>query len=165
MAQDDREKTRQVIRFPSNPDLPEQCCEVFQWKYNYAGPWWRRLYFRYVYLPFARFSYHVVKVIPFERIDPDGSLSWKEEQGVWLDCEQAQQEASKYPFGGWRIVRLNGAEAYESLQGRSHFPNSTQWQDYERSATSEHHEVSKGLQHALAESRRVVEQFRAMNRA
>ena len=143
--------------------LPEEVCEVFQWKYNVDGPWWRRWYFRCVYLPFARFSFHVVRIVPVERIDPDGSLSWKEEQGVWLDCADAEREAAKYQFGGWRVVRFNAPESEGAIYGRSHFPNSDQWHEYERSASKEQAAVARGLHDALNEADQVIQRFRTAN--
>lgn len=105
---------------------PSRIYRAFQWKYNIdkSCPWWRKLYFHFIWLPFARFSYLRVGIVPFDRLEPDGSLSWKEDQGYFTSEWQAAQEAAKYPFGGYNEVAMNAAENAESCKPRVQFPNS-----------------------------------------
>ena len=106
--------------------LPSELFRVFQWKYkpDSCKPWWKRWYFHWVYLPFARFSYFKMDVVPFERLEPDGSLSWKEDEGYFYDRWRAEQEAAKYPFGGYNPVAVNATEQDTSCKPRCQFPQS-----------------------------------------
>ena len=99
---------------------------VFQWKYavDSHSPWWRKVYFRWVWLPFARFSYLRAGVVPFERLEPDGSLSWKEDQGYFTEEWQAAQVASMYAFGGYNEVSVGAPERDSSCKPRCQFPQS-----------------------------------------
>ena len=100
---------------------------VFQWKYRVdpSEPWWRRWYFHLVWLPLARFSYLKVRMVPFERLEPDGSLSWKEDQGYFTEEWQAAQKAATYTYGGYNPVALNATENTGTCKPRCQFPQST----------------------------------------
>ena len=154
-----------TTRHQSSPDRP-QVCEVFQWKYDVgpSAPWWRRLYFHFIYYPFAWFSFRVVKIVPFDRLEPDGSLSFKHEQGVWESCADATREAARYPFGGYRVVVFNAAESDDPVYGRTHFPNSPAWKEYERVASKEQVAVARELAGAVAEAQAVIDAYRSHSR-
>lgn len=116
-----------VVASPTGQErLPSELFRVFQWKYkpDSCKPWWKRWYFHWIYLPFARFSYFKMDVVPFERLEPDGSLSWKEDEGYFYDRWRAEQEAAKYPFGGYNPVAINASEQDASCKPRCQFPQS-----------------------------------------
>ena len=138
---------------------------VFQWKYTVDSnsPWWRKAYFHLVWLPFARFSYLRMGMVPFERLQPDGSLSWKEDQGYFTEEWQAAQRASRYPYGGYNEVALNASESTASCKPRCQFPNSSAKGVYvkrgKRLVEMEMAPVER-LQQVLQETQSLVDNFR-----
>lgn len=138
---------------------------AFQWKYNLdpSKPLWARLYFRWVFLPFNRFSYLHCHVVPFSRMEPDGSLSWKEDEGYFSDEYRAAQEAAKYPFGGYNEVAVDFSEGGKSCEPRVQFPNSTAAQAYvkrgKRRVELDLAPVER-LQQVVEDAQRVVNTFR-----
>lgn len=141
---------------------------VFQWKYNIDAdqPWWRRWYFHLVWLPFARFSYLRMRMVPFERLQPDGSLSWKEDQGYYTEEWQAVQCAARYPYGGYNEVAVNASENTATCKPRVRFPNSSARGEYvkhgKRLVEMDLAPVER-LQQVLQESQAVVDSFRAVH--
>lgn len=142
---------------------------VFQWKYkpDTCKPWWKRLYFHWIFLPFARFSYFRMDVVPFERLEPDGSLSWKEDEGYFFDEWRAVQEASKYPFGGYNEVAVESVEGSESCKPRCQFPQSRARGAYVKHGKRQV-EVELGpvesLQRVLQETQHIVDDKRYVHR-
>lgn len=138
---------------------------VFQWKYraDSSEPWWRRWYFHWVWLPFARFSYLKMRMVPFERLEPDGSLSWKEDQGYFTEEWQAAQVASKYAYGGYNEVAVNASEYSETCKPRCRFPESSARGSYikhgKRLVEMEVGPVER-LQQVLHETQALVDNFR-----
>lgn len=147
----------------SSIDYPLHVFPAFQWKYNVdeKSPWWKRIYFRFLWLPFARFSYFKMKIIPFERLEPDGSLSWKEQQGVFTRERDAQREASKYKYGGYSEVRFNAPEPAKTVIGRTHFADSDAYVQYERAIMREAENERSQFKQVLDESQQVVDRFRS----
>ena len=136
---------------------------AFQWKYRIdaSEPWWRRWYFHLVWLPFARFSCLKVGMVPFERLEPDGSLSWKEEQGYFTEEWRAAQEAAKYPYGGYRSVALNACESPLTCHSRSLFPNSKAQKHYRRrNQIAVDVAPVERLQQAIVDTQQLVDSYR-----
>lgn len=138
---------------------------VFQWKYRVddCEPWWRRWYFHLVWLPFARFSYLKVRMVPFERLEPDGSLSWKEDQGYFTEEWQAAQVAARYTYGGYNEVCVNASENTGTCKPRVRFPNSRARGAYvkhgKRLVEMDVAPVER-LQQVLVETQSIVDNFR-----
>ena len=138
---------------------------AFQWKYkpDSSKPWWKRAYFHWIYLPFARFSYFRMDVVPFERLEPDGSLSWKEDEGYFWDEWRAVQEAAKYPFGGYNEVAVEATEGADSCKPRCQFPQSKARGAYAKHGKRQV-EVDvapvERLQQVLHETQVIVDKFR-----
>ena len=147
----------------SEIDYPLRVFPAFQWKYNVdeKSPWWKRIYFRFIWLPFARFSYFKMKIIPFERLEPDGSLSWKEQQGVFVREVDAHREASKYRYGGYSEVRFNAPEPARTVIGRTHFADSGAYVEYERAVTREAKVERAEFKEVMDQSQSVVNGFRS----
>jgi hypothetical protein len=151
------------VRSLAPPDDPLNVYPAFQWKYNVDenSPWWRKLFFRYVWLPFARFSYCKMKIVPFQRLEPDGSLSWKEHQGVFVREEDAQREAAKYAYGGYSRVYFNAPEMGKTITGRSSYPSSTANVEYEREAAKEEKAETDKFKEVLREAQIAIDRFRS----
>lgn len=156
-----------------NPDdcLPLYGFLPYVWKYDVdeQSPWWKKIFFRYAWLPFARFSYFKMGIIPFQRLQPDGTLEWKEQQGIFIKEEDAEREAAKHAYGGYDKVALNASEAAITIINRSHFPASDAWLQYERHAaqagTREETIAQRTLQTALNESQKVIDRWRTQKHA
>lgn len=114
----------------------KECFESFQRKYDIdrSSPWWKKLFFWLVYMPFVRFAFFKLRIVPMDHIDESGRLGWIERQGVWAERWQAEQDAERYPFGGVERLSFNAAEDDCTCAPRSLFPNSTARERYERSA-------------------------------
>lgn len=101
--------------------------------------------------------------MPFDHLEPDGSLSWKEDQGYFTEEWEAAQTAAKYKFGGYNEVAVNMAEQDASCSPRVRFPASDAEQVY-RKHGSRHVELELGpverLQQVLRETQHVVDSFR-----
>lgn len=159
-----------VAASPMDQERPlSRVYRVFQWKYavDDTSPWWRRWYFHLIWLPFARFSYLRVGVVPFERLQPDGSLSWKEDQGYFTEEWQAVQVAERYKFGGYNEVCVNASENDDSCKPRCRFPQSRARGAYIKHGKRQV-EVDVGpvesLQRALQETQHIVDDRRYAHR-
>ena len=158
-----------VVESQTDQERPLNIYRVFQWKYRIdpSEPWWRRWYFHLIWLPFARFSYLRVRMVPFERLEPDGSVSWKEDQGYFTEEWQAAQVAARYDYGGYNEVCVNAPENAETCKPRVRFPQSTA-----RGAYVKHGkrlvEMDMGpverLQQVLHETQVVVDNYRQVHR-
>lgn len=107
--------------------------EAFQRKYDIDAnsPLWKRLFFHRVYLPFNRFCFFRLNLIPPDHLR-NGELGWLERQGVFSKKWQAEQEAAKYPFGGVEPLTFDTGESNSTCAPRSLFPNSSARRRYER---------------------------------
>lgn len=138
--------------------LPSTVFEAFQRKYDVDAnsPAWKRLFFRYVYLPFNRFCFFKLHLIPPDHLR-NGELGWLERQGVFSERWRAEQEAEKYPFGGVEPLAFDTGEDDCTCAPRSIFPNSTARKRYQKHS---HQEVGvevtamQRLKNALAQSER-----------
>ena len=110
-----------------------------------------------------------MRIIPFQRLQPDGSLSWKEDQGTFLRERDAELEAARFPYGGYDRVMLNAPESARTVIGRSHFPASPAWLTYERRdeeiAEKDERIAAQRLQEVLRETQSIVDEFRAQRQA
>ena|SRR5687768_5884904 len=144
-----------------------QLGRVFEWKYDVDAnsPWWKKLYFHVIFLPFLRFSWFVIGLVPPHRKDVDGRLSWKEDLGYYFDLDRANYEASQRLYGGFSIVAVDTAEADESITDRSYFPNSLARDRYAQVLTRRAVDVDlppvEQLQQVLQDTQSIVDQFRA----
>lgn len=96
------------------------------WKYNVdqSSHWFKKLYFRFVFLGFLRFSYDVFDLAPPSGRDKDGRFTFLEEQGGWEERWQAEQEAAKYEFGHAVRVSVGAALEAETVRTEQLSPNS-----------------------------------------
>jgi hypothetical protein len=144
-----------------------QLGRVFQWKYDVdaSSPWWKKLYFHAIFLPFLRFSWFVIGLVPPHRKEPDGSLSWKEDEGFYFNLDVAHHHAAKYPYGGISIVRVDASEPDETVTDRSYFPNSMARERYAQRLSRLTTEVDlppvESLQRILKDTQGIVDRFRA----
>lgn len=125
--------------------LPSKVFEAFQRKYNVdaGSPLWKRLFFHWVYLPFNRFSFFKLGLIPPDHLvcghcgsakDRGGRLGWLERQGVFSNQWRAEQEAEKYAFGGVEPLAFDTGEQDCTCKPRSIFPNSVARRRYEKNS-------------------------------
>lgn len=85
------------VRQDANPS--KDVFKVSQWKWepDAGEPWWRRVFFHYVYLPFQNFSFGVMKVPNVKEVivesDEQGNVRrtfrWFEDEGTFEDEERA----------------------------------------------------------------------------
>lgn len=144
---------------------PKECFESFQRKYDIdaSAPWWKRAFFWYVYMPFVRFAFFKMRIVPMDHQDERGQLSWLERQGVWSEEWRAQLDATRYPFGGVERLAFNESEENCTCAPRSQFPNSSAKKGYERNA---HKTISvkesslERLSRKLLETDSVVDRYR-----
>lgn len=141
----------------------KECFESFQWKYDIdrGSPWWRKIFFWLVYLPFVRFAYFKMKIVPPDHVDERGRLGWLERQGVWSEEWRALQDAEKYPFGGVERLSFNRAERAETCNPRSRFPNSEASERYERLDGDKVQQSLDRLSQKLTETDPIVNRYRA----
>src|SRR5215217_2348432 len=100
---------------------PKDVYKVIQWKQDLdpTEPWWKRAYYRYIYLPFQNFSFSLgiptVKEVIVES-DEQGrvrrTFRWCEDQGIFDTEDQAVAGClaerwgyTKLPYG--RLVPTN----------------------------------------------------------
>lgn len=123
----------------------KECFESFQLKYDIDrdAPWWKKLFFWFVYMPFARFAYLKMRIVPMDHlrcayclgpVKEDSRFGWLERQTVWSERWQARQDAERYPFGGVERLPFNAQEDECTCAPQSEFPNSKARERYERSA-------------------------------
>lgn len=104
-------------------DSPRDVYKVSQWKWNIdkTEPWWRKVFFRRVFLPFLDFSFGTMKVpIPKEVVvesDEQGRVRrtyrWFEDEGIFPDADQADAGCLAEHWGYKRMPygRLMPAES------------------------------------------------------
>lgn len=126
-------------------ERPSSVFETFQLKYNLdlGSPLWRRLFHRWVYLPFNRFCFLKLNLIPPDHLvcgncgsvkSKTGKLGWLERQGVFSQQWRAEQEAARYPFGGVEPLAFDTGEQDWTCNPRSIFPNSVARKRYEKNS-------------------------------
>lgn len=81
------------------PDTkPRDVWKVAQWKWgiDVGSPWWKRWYFKYIFLPFQSFSFKLGIPTPKEVVvesDEQGrtrhTFRWWEDEGIFDDPDQA----------------------------------------------------------------------------
>lgn len=116
--------------FPSTEQLKD-VYKVIQWKHDMdpTEPWWKRFYFRHVFLRFLNFSFSLgiptVKEVVVES-DERGNVRrvfrWCEDQGVFASAEEADVGClterwgyTKLPYGRMipsNSLQYNGGTVY-----------------------------------------------------
>ena len=142
-----------------------ECFESFQRKYDIDedSPWWKKLFFWYVYMPFARFAFFRMRIVPMDHVNEKGQLGWLERGTVWSEEWAALQDAGRYPFGGVERLRFDTPEDAGTCAPRSQFPNSSAKDRYDRNAhrTVPVKETSlERLSRKLRETDPVVDRYR-----
>lgn len=163
-----RQQIRESVVAPAAGETVEgvrlkECFESFQRKYDVdaESPWWKRLFFWHVYMPFVRFAFFRMRIVPMDHVNEKGELGWLERQAVWSERWRALQDAERYPFGGVERLSFNSAEEACTCAPRSQFPNSTARERYEECDA----ETIPIEQSALARlSRKVTETDAVVNR-
>lgn len=131
---------------PLEADLPRVVFDVDQRKYNIDGhrPWWERLFFRYVYLPFNRFSFHVMHIPAVdqaeitvvtkrgETVETKTVFSWLEGEGIFSHRETAKL-ACRGEFYRITPYALNGIMPEETVDGGCEYPASSNPDRFARS--------------------------------
>lgn len=82
------------------------------------SPWYRKWYFRFVYLPFLRFSFKYMKIPATKEVTVEGkkvTFSWWEDQGIFETREQAEA-ACLGPMWSYKKLPLNRLLAKESAK-------------------------------------------------
>lgn len=152
----------------------KECFESFQLKYDIdqSAPWWKKLFFWRVYMPFARFAYLKMRIVPMDHlrcayclgpVREDSRFGWLERQSVWSERWQARQDAERYPFGGVERLPFNAPEEECTCAPLSEFPNSSARERYERSANKTVSVMESSLERLsrkLAETDPVVNRHR-----
>lgn len=83
-----------------------------------CSPWWEKLFFRAVYLPFVCFSFKWLHIPAQGTYHKDGSFSWVENIGV-ATSEEIAREMCQGEFYEVRPIPLNGCLPEESIQYKS----------------------------------------------
>lgn len=128
------------MRAEHHIDTPRDVYKVAQWKYEIdpSEAWWRRAYFRYIYLPFLNFSFGrmgvpAVKEVAVES-DDSGNVrrvfSWYEDEGIF-ESEDAARAGCLGERWGYTKLPLGRLMPSESAQySGTIFPrkkNPTKW--------------------------------------
>lgn len=147
-------------------DRLRECFESFQLKYDVdaGSPWWRKLFFWYVYLPFVRFAYFTVGIVPLDHVNEQGQLGWLERQTIWSEKWRAEKDAARYPFGGVQRLPFDIEEQEETCAPQCEFPNSSAKHRYERRANRTvpvAESALERLERKLLETDPVVNRYRA----
>lgn len=107
---------------------------VTQRKYGLdeTSPWWRKAFFRAVYLPFVRFSFKWIGIPAIDTKDASGEFCWHEIEGLFTD-EEAAKLVCKGEF--WKVtpLPLDAELPGESFQyGGRLYPQASQPRRYAR---------------------------------
>jgi hypothetical protein len=143
--------------------LPKRIPCAFQRKYDIDAhsPRWKRFLFHWVYAPFVEFFFVHLNFVPWDKQEPDGSYSWLEVQGAYLDQWRAEQEAAKYPFGYTLELVLNEDQPAETVavpQVHPHRPGVYE-QVGKQTVPVETSQINR-LQKKIAESDELVRYFK-----
>lgn len=82
------------------------------------SPWYRKWYFKLIYLPFLRFSFKYMKIPATKEVTVEGkkvTFSWWEDQGIFETREQAEA-ACLGPMWSYKKLPLNRLLAKESAK-------------------------------------------------
>lgn len=97
---------------------------VSQRKYNIDAhsSWWKRVFFRWIYLPFNRFAFTHIGIPALDEVEINGktlTFCWYEDEGVFED-EHAAEAACLDEF--WRVKRMDFNRVYppETAQRNGH---------------------------------------------
>ncbi len=125
-----------MVAVESSFEIPEQdeVSLVSQRKYkpDPSRPWWERLFFQWIWLPFNRFSIKVMNIGALAGVDAEGNLFMLEEEGVYLDDEVAQKNC-KGEFWCVKKIPLNMSFPGETVQYKGHvYPRSIMPDRYRR---------------------------------
>lgn len=119
----DREGASLVAAELPRPALTE-VHHVSQRKYNIdsRSPWWKRAFFRFVYLPFNRFAFKYMHIPALDEVEISGrtmTFCWYEDEGVFEDGDAADA-ACLGEF--WRVKRMAFNRVYppETAQRNGH---------------------------------------------
>lgn len=107
---------------------------VSQRKYNLdpSCPWWQKAWFRYVFMPFVRFSFRRMKCAAPAALEPDGRIALIEEQGVYTD-RQAAEAACQGEFWQVKPLPVDSPLPCETIQYKGHrYPQSVMPDRYRR---------------------------------
>lgn len=104
---------------------PEIVYHVGHRKYNIDKrcPWWQRAFFRWLYLPFVRFSYRYVHIPAMDEVEINGkklTFCWYEDGGVFDDEDQAKL-ACRNQFSRVKPIIKNRVYPWETAQANGHF--------------------------------------------
>jgi hypothetical protein len=97
---------------------------VSQRKYNIdsRSPWWKRAFFRWIYLPFNRFAFIHLNIPALDEVEINGkklTFCWYEDEGIFED-EHAADAACLGEF--WRVkpMDLNSVYPPSTAQRNGH---------------------------------------------
>lgn len=129
------EALQAVARHPQVEAKPTRSWLSCQRKYAeditaQTAPWWRRLFFSRVYLPFTQFCVFKLEIYPPSGQDKNGDIFWIEDQGVYLDEWKANQDAAKYPFGIAIDLPFDSSLPAKTVRTRQLMPNSPAREKY-----------------------------------
>lgn len=99
---------------------PDRVWMVAQWKWDLdpATPWYRKLFFKFVFRPFIHFSWRVMKIPCPKGIEVNGNkqtIFWFENGGFFSSEDQAEI-ACLSQWHGYKDVPLDRAFPPESAQ-------------------------------------------------
>lgn len=147
-----------------------KCFQTFQWKYDVDGhsPLWKKLFFRWVYIPFVRFAWDKLGIVLPEAILlpsanlPNGALLVKEWQGCFSERWRAEQEAARHLHGGYAEVAFEWSETAATTEPRSVCPASPVDQKRRDRRVWAEAAALERLQETLVRTRYQVEAFRSL---
>lgn len=98
-----------------------------------STPWWQQAYFRFVWRPFLRFSFHVFRIPAPHKMNADGSFEFLEGIGIATD-EEIAEAMCKDEFYRVAWLPVNTGLPRESLQQHKghRYPRSTMPDRYRR---------------------------------
>lgn len=135
----DKDQERAVTtRHLHHPEAkPLDCRLTCQRKYAedimaHTAPWWKELFFRWVYFPFTRWCVFRLEIFPPSGKDKNGDVFWIEDQGVFLDKWKAEQDAAKYPYGLSTKLPFDSSLSANTVLTEQDFPNSPAREKYKR---------------------------------
>lgn len=165
-----RQQTQVSETVQERSPKPIKCFPTFVWKYNLDAhsPLWKKLFHRWVYLPFVRFAWDKMgivlpeaKLLPNANL-PHGALLVKEWQGVFTERWKAEQEASKHLHGGYTEVAFDWSETAATTEPRSVCPASPCDRKRRDRRNWEEAAALEKLQETLVRTRPQVEALRSM---
>ena len=141
----------------------------WKWELDPATPWYRNLFFKYIFRPFIHFSWNVMKVPCPKGMEIDGrkqTILWFENGGFFSSEDQAEI-ACMSNWHGYKDVPLDRAFPPESAQYSSLvFPRQKNPRQHRKAPTftlilkdrAEEERKAQVLKESLAELNRVLDQ-------